>query len=166
MGMGIFGVGLIVTVLSDSTSDDRPFTAYHGDKPVVYQHKQLRLRALSETVSPGGTIKFRIINVGDSSITLGCNNPWTIQKSVEGQWRDGIWTSAEGYNSCASPLLAGKSTTVSVTLSQAALETQTEEVRLELNPGQYRFVLLSTDPFLAANFRVRSRTASKVRMTV
>ena len=101
-------------------------------------------------------IEFQVTNTGRSSITLGCGNPWTIQKSVDGEWWDAVWTSAEGFDSCATPLPAGESTAENVTIPKAALETETEEVRVELSSGQYRLVLLSTDPYLAADFRVRA----------
>jgi hypothetical protein len=134
-----------------------PLTNHYFSDTIAYEHNQLRLRSLNSAVQPGGTIKFEVTNTGDSSVTLGCKNPWTLQKRVDAQWRDVIWTSTEYYLTCATMLPAGESTTVKVTVSRPTLETQSEEVRLELSPGQYRFVLLSTDPYLAVDFRIRTK---------
>lgn len=133
-----------------------PLTDHYFSEAITYNHKQLRLHPRGSAVSSGETIDFRITNTGDSSIVLGCRNPWTIQKSVDGQWRDVVWTSAENYLTCETRLPAGESIVENVTVSKAALETQTEEVRLKLSSGQYRFVLLSTDPYLAADFHIRA----------
>jgi hypothetical protein len=133
-----------------------PLIERHGGKAITYNHEQLRLRLGNSAVSVGGTIEFQVTNTTRSLIYLGCGNPWTIQKSVDGEWRDAIWTSAEGFGSCATPLPAGESTTENATISKAALESETEEVRVELSSGQYRLVLLSTDSYLAADFRIRS----------
>lgn len=138
-----------------------PLTEYYFSDAVTYDHDQLRLRACDSAVQPGGTIKFKITNVGDSAVGLGCHNPWTIQKRVNGQWRDVVWTSSDAYLTCATVLPAGKSTVEKVTISRAALTIQGEKVRFELNPGQYRFVLLSTDPYLATDFHVRAKTATE-----
>jgi hypothetical protein len=139
--------------------DYMPLTEYYFSDTVTYDHDELRLRACDSAVQPGGTIKFKITNSGDSAVGLGCHNPWTIQKRVDGQWRDVVWTSADAYLTCATVLPAGKSTIEKVTISRAALAIEGEKVRFELNPGQYRFVLLSTDPYLAADFHVRAKTA-------
>jgi hypothetical protein len=133
-----------------------PLTEHYHATTVVYNNEQLRLRAGDSPVPIGGTITFKITNTSPSSIGLGCHNPWTIQQRVDGEWRDVIWTAAEGFLLCVTGLPAGESTSVTVTLSKAALETQSRAVPLELRPGQYRFVLLSQTPYLAVNFRVRA----------
>ena len=133
-----------------------PLIERHGGKAITYNHEQLRLRLGNSAVSVGGTIEFQVTNTTRSLIYLACGNPWTIQKSVDGEWRDAVWTSAEGFGSCATPLPAGESITENATISKAALESETEEVRVELSSGQYRLVLLSTDSYPAANFRVRA----------
>ena len=148
----LFGAGVLDTVLSltpslSSSSNYQPLTSHYGNKPIAYEHDQLRLQVLKETVHLDGAIKFEITNTSESVISLGCHNPWTIQQFVNGQWRDVVWTSAEGFPTCATVLSAGESRVERVTISKAALETQTEEVRLDLAPGRYRFVLLPTDPF-------------------
>lgn len=135
-----------------------PLTDHYFSDTVTYDHDQLRLRALDNAVQPGETIKFKITNTGDSGITLGCQNPTTIQKQVDGQWRDVVWTSANAFLTCATVLPAGESSIEKVTVSRTALAAQGEKVRLELNPGQYRFVLLSTDPYLATDFHIRGKT--------
>lgn len=150
---GIVGGGDGRTALGE---DYEPLTDYYFGESVVYNYKQLRLRAVDSPVSVGGVIKFRITNTSGSSVTLGCRNPWTIQKRVDGEWHDVVWTSADSYLTCATPLPAGESTIVNVTISEVALETQSREVPLELNPGQYRFVMLSPNPYLAVNFRVHA----------
>lgn len=132
-----------------------PLTEHYFSNKVVYEHDQLRLHTSDNAVRPEGTIKFRITNTGDSNVSLGCHNPTTIQKQVDGEWRDVVWTSADAFLTCATVLPAGKTTTETVTISRNALETKTEKVRPELKPGQYRFVLLSTDPYLAVDFQVR-----------
>jgi hypothetical protein len=138
-----------------------PLTEHYFSDTVAYDHDQLRLSACDSAVQPGRTIKFKITNTGDSAITLGCHNPWTIQKRVNGQWRDVVWTSADAYLTCATVLPPGESTIEKATVSRAALAIEGEKVRLELNPGQYRFVLLSTDPYLAADFHVRAKTTTQ-----
>jgi hypothetical protein len=133
-----------------------PLVEHFGGKSIVYKHDRLRLSISSPVIQLGGTFKFTVKNTSDSDITLGCGNPWTLLKFRDDQWNDIIWTSAEGFASCATVLEAGKTRTEQVTLERSALETPTETVQGELTPGKYKLVLLSTDPFLGANFRVES----------
>jgi len=138
-----------------------PLTDHYHSDTVVYDHDELRLQAGEGPVRLGETIAFTTTNTGDSSIPLGCHNPTTIQKQVDGEWRDVVWTTADGYLTCATMLQAGHSTSEAVTITKGELESSTEEVRVELTPGQYRFVLLATDPYLAADFQVQAETAQQ-----
>lgn len=138
-----------------------PLTDHYHSDTIVYDHDQLRLHACDSAVRPGETTTFTITNTGDSSITLGCHNPTTIQKQVDGEWRDVVWTAANAYLACATVLQAGHSTSEEVTVARDALKSSNKEVRIELTPGQYRFVLLATDPYLAADFHVREKTTER-----
>lgn len=138
-----------------------PLTDHYHSDTVVYNHDQLRLQACESAVKLGETLAFTITNTGDSSISLGCKNPTTLQKQVDGEWRDVVWTAADAYLTCVTMLQAGHSTSEAVTLTKDELESSTEEVRVELTPGQYRFVLLATDPYLAADFQVRAKTTER-----
>jgi hypothetical protein len=131
-----------------------PMTQFYGGRSVAYQHERVRLSLSQKTIQVGASFEFTVANTSESSITLGCHNPWTLQKYRDGQWRDVVWTSANGKPACATVLDAGKTRTERVTLERSALETQTETVREDLTSGRYRVVLLSTDPFLAADFQV------------
>jgi len=138
-------------------SDTEPLTALFGDHDVVYRHEQVTLSPASETVPLGETLEYTVTNTGDSAISLGCGDPETVQKFRDETWRDVVFTSADGFGGCGSSLDAGASHTDGVTLTESALESETEVVKESLEPGRYRLVLLFTEPYLAAEFHVRAR---------
>lgn len=133
----------------------KPLTKLFGEHPIAYQHKKVHLSVSQDTVQLGETFDFTVTNTSDARVTLGCGNPWTLQKQRGGQWHDVVWTSANSVTTCATPLDAGESQTDQVTLEQSALETETETVKEDLTPGKYRLLLLSTEPFLAKDFQVQ-----------
>ena len=117
-----------------------------------YEHGDLKLRLLQDTVRIGDTIEFEATTTSDSRITLGCHDPWAIQRDVDGEWRHVTWTSDRYYRQCATVLGPGKSLVESITLSKSGLKSQAEEVHMELRSGQYRFLLLGASPVLALHF--------------
>jgi len=136
-------------------SDEESLTSLFGDHGVVYQHEQVGLSLSTDTVALGGTFEYTATNTSDTSISLGCGSPWTLQTFRDDEWRDMIFTSAEGFGGCGSSLAAGASHTEEVTLTESALESRTEVVKEDLDPGRYRLVLLFTEPYLASEFRVQ-----------
>jgi len=137
-------------------SDEESLTSLFGGHGVVYQHEQVRLSLSTDTVPLGGTFEYTVTNTSNSTISLGCGSPETLQKFRDDEWRDVIFTSAEGFGGCGSSLAAGASHTEEVTLTESALESRTEVVKEDLEPGRYRLVLLFTEPYLAVEFRIQA----------
>lgn len=131
-----------------------PVTEFYGGRPIEYHHDRLRLSLSKKAVRVGDSLQFAVTNTSESNVALGCHNPWTIQTFREEEWKDVVWTSANGFPSCSTVLEGGETRTERVTVDRAALETGTETVKEELTAGRYRLVLLSTDPFLAADFHL------------
>lgn len=140
---------------SASSSESQPFSELFGEHPITYQHDELDLSIPAESVRVGDTFLVRLTNTADEPVGLHCGNPWTLQVYRENQWKELIWTTADGWGGCAGSIPSHQTQTERVTLARSALESQTEEVRGELSPGKYRFVLLSTDQFPAVDFHVR-----------
>ena len=136
-------------------SNEESLTSLFGGHGIVYQHDQVRLSLSTDTVPPKGTFEYTVTNTSNTSISLGCGSPETLQKFRDDKWRDVIFTSAEGFGGCGSSLEAGASHTEEITLTESALETRTEVVKEDITPGHYRLVLLFTEPYLAAEFRVQ-----------
>jgi hypothetical protein len=126
------------------------------NEPIVYERENLLLQTLQDSVRLGETIKFEVTNTGDSTVVLGCNNPWIIQEYSDGEWHD-VTDEPQGYTQmCALELPPGESRVESATMIKDKLEEQTGKLLEELHPGQYRFVLLKTVPQLAVNFQITS----------
>jgi len=143
------------TLASVPSTEYKPLTEHYGDKDVTDTDDRLRLEGPEEPVERGTTISFTVTNTGSEDVSLGCHNPWTIQQQADGQWRDVIWTNADGFPTCLTKLAPGGTRSEQVTLDRSALTSETETVQFDLTPGLYRFVLLATDPFFAADFRIR-----------
>ena len=141
-----------ITRLDDSQKNAQP--AYRGNEQVVYEHPDLKLRLLQETVQLGDTIEFEVTNRGDSKTTLGCKNPWAIQRRLDGEWRHVTWTGDRYYQMCATVLSPGSSLVESITLSESKLARYPDEYSVELQPGKYRFLLLGSSPYLALDFEI------------
>lgn len=155
----VFSVGAGATalaggvVLGRSSSSPR---ATPEDRRIVYEREGLELRALQNRVHLGETIGFEITNTSDSSTVLGCHDPWKIQAHTDEQWEDVTGTPSGYYDMCAFELAPGATDTKRIRLSAEELDARTDLVERELHPGQYRFVLLGTSPFLAVDFRALS----------
>ncbi|UPV75419.1 hypothetical protein M0R89_04960 [Halorussus limi] len=121
---------------------------------VVYEHEDLRLETLRDSVRLGETIRFEVTNTSDSTVVLGCDNAWIVQTYSDGEWRDVTDTPRSHYQMCALELPPGESRVESATMSKERLETQTGDLLGELRPGRHRFVLLESSPRLAADFRI------------
>lgn len=150
------GVAGAVVGFEPPSSGDEPRAAYQDEGEIVYDHDDLELRFEAESVHLGDTIAFEVINTGDSKVSLGCHNPWALQRYADGEWRHVTWTGSRYYQMCATELPAGESITERVTFSESSLENQASEVHGELQSGQYRFVLLGSAPFVAVGFPIRS----------
>ena len=141
----------------DSPEGFKPLTEHYGNHAVVYNHDQLQLSGPDAPAALGDTVVFTLTNTGNTDISLGCHNPWTLQTYIDGQWQDVMWTSADAFLTCSTILAADESRSERVTLARSALETETEKVHHELTPGRYRFVLLALTPFVAVEFQIQSR---------
>ncbi|SIR83916.1 hypothetical protein SAMN05421858_4080 [Haladaptatus litoreus] len=135
-------------------SKDESQADYQDDDRIVYEHDNMKLRPRQESANLGDTIQFEVTNTSDSKIVLGCNNPWAIQRFSDGKWRHVAWTKDRYYQMCAQEVGSGDLYTQNVTMSKSGLERQSGNVAGKLGPGQYRFVLLGTSPFLATDFTV------------
>lgn len=138
------------------TDGGKDLESYQPDKEIVYDHDDLSLEVLQDTIHHKDEVEFRVSNTSQSQVTLGCDNPWALQKNTDGKWQHVTWTNQKYYDLCASLLPPGDSITETVTLSESKLETQASEVKAELTPGNYRFVVLGSSPFLAVDFEVQS----------
>lgn len=144
------------TALGRSTEDTQP--EYYGQEPIVTERDDLSIGLRQETVRLGDTVTFEVTNTGDSSINLGCHNPWALQRKSNDDWRHVAWTSERFYRLCLTRLEPEGTTVEQVTLSRAALADQTSSVEGDLSPGRYRFLLVGTSPYLAIEFDVREET--------
>ncbi|WP_407661679.1 immunoglobulin-like domain-containing protein [Haladaptatus caseinilyticus] len=106
-------------------------------------------------VTDGETFDFTVTNKSTTEISLGCDNPWTLQQQKNGRWREMMWTISDVFPACLTTLTLGDTITETVTLRRSALETKSEIVKHEFVPGLYRFVLLAPDPFFAISFRIK-----------
>ncbi|QPV62792.1 hypothetical protein I7X12_19030 [Halosimplex litoreum] len=136
-------------------SDDGPraLSEAHGGNRVADSHGRLELASATEDVEFGEPARFEIGNTGPSTVGVGCQVPWTIQRRESGGWSDVLWTDSNAFAQRATELSPGGTTSETVTMSRAALDDH-GIVELSLNPGRYRFVLLGVDPFLATDFRL------------
>lgn len=154
--LGSVGVGAAALsggiVLKRSENDSE--SPESENAPVVYEHDDLRLETLRDSVSLGETIRFEVTNTSDSTVVLGCDNAWIVQAYSGGEWRDVTDRPRSHYQMCALELPPGESRVESATMSGERLETQTGNLLEELRPGRYRFVLLESNPRLAADFRI------------
>lgn len=151
VGLGVLAGGC--QSVGHPLNPSQSLTAHHGGGPVASDHDQVRLRARRARVARGEAIGFDVANVGDAPVALGCGNPWTLHQRRDGRWRDVLRTSAVAHPQCATRLQPGESIVERVTIP-TTLANRPETVAFDLTPGRYRFVLLGTDPFLAADFRL------------
>lgn len=151
LGAGATALAGIATVYK---SRAEPQPAYREDEQVVYEHDDLELRLLQDTVRLGDTVEFEVTNTGDSMTILGCNNPWAIQTRADDEWRHVTWTETRYYQMCALELSPGDSHVERVTLSESEFENHPEEDAAELRPGRHRFLVLGSSPHLAIDFDI------------
>lgn len=131
---------------------------YGDHAAVVDEHEELELRLRDGPVHLGDTIEFEVTNVGTADVSLGCDNPWALQRYADDGWRHVTWTADRYYQLCLTLLAPGNARVESFTVSVGKLEERASEVETALEPGRYRFVLLGPDPFLAREFEVLDGT--------
>ena len=129
-------------------------TPERENRRIVYEHEDLRLQTLQDSVPLGETIEFEVTNASDSTIGLGCDNAWIIQVYLDSEWQDVTDIPSSYYDLCAFNLSPGESHVERATMSKDELEEQTGNLLKKLRPGQYRFVLLTTAPRLAVDFQI------------
>lgn len=129
-----------------------------ANERVVYRDPdmQLLLTARQESVRLGDTIDFEVFNGGIEDAALGCNNPWGIERLVDGDWQTVIGRVSKWRPLCLTLLGPGETVVERVTMTEQALEapSHTGELQSALRPGLHRFVLLGTVPHLAVDFQV------------
>ena len=155
-GLGVAGVattGAAFGVEPFGSDDSRP--EYLGQESVAYERDDLRLEMLRGIVRRGETVTFELTNSGESWITLGCGNPWALQKRAAGGWRHVAWTGERYYQLCLSGIEPGETVTEHVPMSKSELDSEFGPVIIELAPGEYRFVLIGLEPYLATDFHLR-----------
>ena len=129
-------------------------TDYQGEQKVVYEHDDLNLRLRQGEVHLGDTVGFEVTNTGNSTIVLGCGNPWAIQQYSDDDWQHVTWTVDRYHQMCATELSPGDSLVENITLSESEFDRGSDEDSAELRSGQHRFLLLGSSPFLALDFNV------------
>jgi len=155
-GLGVAGVattGAAFGVEPFGSDDSRP--EYLGREPVVYERDDLRLEMLRGIVRRGETVTFELTNTGESWITLGCGNPWALQKRAAGGWRHVAWTGERYYQLCLSGIEPGETVTEHVPMSKSELDSEFGPIAADLSTGEYRFVLIGTEPYPAVDFCLR-----------
>lgn len=147
---GLLGTGITGAILGHSflSMKNTPKGGYTEDDRIAYKHRDIRLSRGQDTIHLGEEIEFEITNTSDSRISLGCHNPWAIETYLDGGWRTVTWTGDDYYDLCATLLSPGESRVETITVAADHLERR-GDVRTELQPGTYRFVLLGPSPFLA-----------------
>jgi hypothetical protein len=155
--VGLLGTGDITAV----TAAVRPFgpddsgPEYIDRASAVYERDDLRLKLPQDTVPRGESITLELTNTGESWITLRCGNPWALQKRTGGEWRHVAWTGERYYDLCASGIESGETIIEHVPTAESVLDREFGPVAAELSSGEYRIVLIGTEPYLAADFRLR-----------
>jgi hypothetical protein len=139
------------TAMGQGSTSEEP-DIYQEDR-VVYQIEGVNLEIAQDTVEIGGKLKFTVTNTGRENITLGCRNPWAIQKYADDEWSHVTWTKGRYHLMCLTGLNPDSSLSQSLTFSESALEEQATEIQDGLAPGKYRLLLLGTSPYLAADFK-------------
>jgi len=147
-------MGGAYTVAGLRSDEDEPRADYLRDDQISYEHDNIEVQVIQDTVYIGDTIEFEVTNTGESNVTLGCQNPWTVEKQENGEWQTVAWTGGDYYKLCATVLSPGETYTESLSLSKSELVQRADNTKLEIRPGQYRFVLLGPSPFYAVDFRV------------
>lgn len=142
------------TVTGRQSDDDEPQAEYQTDEDVVYDHHNLELHLRQESVHLGDTVEIEVRNTGESEVSIGCQNPWALQRQSDGEWRHVTWTGEKYYRLCYTGLAPDSSISEEIPLSRSELAQQADDVQTELLPGQYRFVVLGTSPFVALEFTV------------
>lgn len=151
LGVGVTSLVGITTAYG-SQKESQP--AYLDNERVVYEHEDLELRILQETVRLGDTVEFEVTNTSDSKTVLGCHNPWAIQTVSDGEWRHVTWTGDRYYQQCATVLSPGGSLVESIKLTESELEGYPDEDGADLLPGHYRFLVLGSSPYMAIDFEL------------
>lgn len=153
-------VGSSVTALAGCTATNplqtQPRPDYYGEQEIVYDHPSMTLTLLEEEVHLGDRITFRINNTGETTISLGCSNPWALQRQHDGDWTHITWTAAKYYQLCLTTLTPTETINHELVFSKSGLEKYATELAQPLRPGTYRFILLGPTPFVATQFRVHS----------
>lgn len=144
------------TVAGLRSDEDEMDAEYQSEDEIVYEHGDLELDLLQEPVHIGETVEFEVTNTGESEVSLGCQNPWALQRQSDGEWRHITWTGEDYYKLCATLLSPDSTVSEEIPLSNSGLAQQAEEVQTEIRPGQYRFILLGPSPFVALDFTVRA----------
>jgi hypothetical protein len=138
-----------------TATDDQP--AYLGESTIVTERDALVLEIEPSPGRLGESVALTVRNTGTTDVTLGCNNPWALQRRVDGGWRHLTWTAGRFYNLCLTGLPPGESLGERFTLSESGLPDAASDLQRELAPGQYRLLLVGTEPYLATEFRVTAK---------
>ncbi|ELK56027.1 hypothetical protein D320_01458 [Haloferax sp. BAB-2207] len=131
---------------------------YREGNRVVSTREDVQLQVTQEPIHLGDLVKYRVTNTGDSVHVLGCGNPWALEKQVEGDWKQVVWTGKRVPRMCATELSPGETFEERIELSKSGLEEHAEEGQTDLSPGLSRLLILGVSPILAAEFDVVETT--------
>jgi len=156
------GVVSLVAAAGVAYSDDNGSKPeYLGQEPIVYEHDAVKIEGITDTVRIGDEIDVRVTNQGESPITLGCNNPWALQRYENGQWRHVAWTGDRYYNLCLTRLPPGETHREPIALTETGLGLQGDDDNTSLTEGRYRLILIGPSPYVAQRFHVEGRSTSE-----
>lgn len=154
VGIAAGGAGVVLGTGLGS-SQDRSGPVYRRHDSVTYEHDSLELRSSRVTVGLGETVEFEVTNTGDSSVGLGCHNPWALQREGGDGWEHVAWTGGKYVQLCLTELPPRETLVENLSLTTEGLDASASSVASDLRTGTHRFVLLGPSPFLATEFTVR-----------
>jgi len=131
--------------------------SYRNEAPVVYDRADIDISLRDGPPRLDGTVAFAITNTGEDGVSLGCKNPWALQRRDDGEWHHVTWTASRYPLLCLTSVGPGRTYTERVTLSEEWLTEQGMSVERPLTPGTYRYVVVGTSPYPALEFELLGR---------
>lgn len=151
--VGIGGAGVVIS-MTESNTDVHESIDYRKNSDIVYTRGDLHLRTTNEPIYKNSNARFEIENTGNSEIGLGCGIAWALQKRRNDKWIHVTWTLERLINLCLKEIKPNNTISFTVPMSSQKL-TEMDEVEppeLDLQPGNYRLILVGSEPYLATDF--------------
>ena len=103
--LGISAVSLGGCTARGDSKNAQPLTEKYEEtlefeEPITYEHDHLQLSGPEQPVTAGDSIEFTVTNTSTTEVSLGCQNPWTLQQQNDSRWREVMWTTSDVFNLC------------------------------------------------------------------